>query len=130
MENNRIYQNVKYFLVIALSVLAITVATFSSAAVTHTISYIYDNLDRITAINYGDGISISYSYDDAGNILHVEMNGTGSTMELLEAIISLQISAGQTPDITQSNLIDLNGDGKIGVEEAINILRIISESNP
>ena len=34
------------------------------------VSYIYDDLNRITQVNYGDGQQIiTYSYDAAGNIL-------------------------------------------------------------
>lgn len=30
-------------------------------------SYVYDDLGRLIAINYDDGTTISYSYDNTGN---------------------------------------------------------------
>lgn len=32
-----------------------------------TVNYTYDNLNRLTGVNYGNGASISYSYDALGN---------------------------------------------------------------
>jgi len=75
MQNIRYQKNSKYFLVVAVYFLTITAATLSSAAVTRTITYTYDNLDRLTSVSYGGGASISYDYDDAGNILRAVMQG-------------------------------------------------------
>jgi YD repeat-containing protein len=36
-----------------------------------TMTYTYDNLNRLTSAKYGNGQELKYAYDDAGNILTV-----------------------------------------------------------
>ena len=95
-------------------------------AATRTITYTYDNLDRLISISYGDGASISYNYDDAGNILRAIMQGGVQAIELSDAIIAMQILTRITPSLMESNVWDINADGKIGIEEAVYILQIVS----
>ena len=38
------------------------------------ISYEYDDLNRLTVVRYANGDVMRYSYDEAGNILSVEMD--------------------------------------------------------
>ncbi|GCE07761.1 hypothetical protein KDAU_74560 [Dictyobacter aurantiacus] len=44
----------------------------------HKTSYTYDNLDRVRSITYADASSVSYTYDDNGNML-TETDATGIT---------------------------------------------------
>ena len=96
-------------------------------AATRTISYTYDNMDRLTSVSYGGGALISYDYDDAGNILRVLMQGGEQALELSDAIIAMQILTGISPSLMESNVWDINADGKIGIEEAVYILQVISK---
>jgi YD repeat-containing protein len=41
---------------------------FSGSVAAGDVSYTYDNLDRLIKADYGNGRSIEYSYDAAGNI--------------------------------------------------------------
>ena len=125
---NIIYQkNTKYFLMVAVYCLIIAAATLSSASVTRTITYTYDNLDRLTSVSYGGEASISYDYDDAGNILRAVIQGGVQDIELSDAIIAMQILTEISPSLMESNVWDINADGKIGIEEAVYILQVISK---
>ncbi len=61
-----------------------------------------------------------------------DINGDGMA-DLTDIIIALQTAAGKDtqtqirPDYENAG-IDANGDGKVGTEEAISILRYLSES--
>ena len=127
MQNIRYQKSAKYFLMVAVYCLIIAAATLSSASVTRTITYTYDNLDRLTSVSYGGGALISYDYDDAGNILRAVMQGGIQELELSDAIIAMQILTGITPSLMESNVWDINADGKIGIEEAVYILQVISK---
>lgn len=127
MQNIRYQKHTKYFLMVGVYFFTIAVATLPSDAETRTITYSYDNLDRLTSVSYGGGASISYDYDDAGNILRVLMQGGEQTMELSDAIIAMQILTGNSPSLMESNVWDINADGKIGIEEAVYILQVISK---
>lgn len=37
-----------------------------------SISYTYDELDRLSSVSYGDGKTVRYSYDEAGNLVSVQ----------------------------------------------------------
>ena len=50
------------------------------AAITHT----YDNLNRLTSVDYGNGTSITYQYDAAGNL--TQLQAIGSTIATCAAI--------------------------------------------
>ena len=39
-----------------------------------SVSYEYDELNRLTAVRYSNGDVMRYTYDEAGNILTVEMD--------------------------------------------------------
>ena len=54
------------------------------------------------------------------------MQGGEQALELSDAIIAMQILTGITPSLMESNVWDINADGKIGIEEAVCILQVIS----
>jgi YD repeat-containing protein len=43
-------------------------------AISADIDYEYDELNRLTVVRYSNGDVMRYSYDEAGNILSVEMD--------------------------------------------------------
>lgn len=58
-------------LAVAVAFLALALASASAAT-----QYTYDDLNRLTKVQYDDGRSISYAYDPAGNLLSVSKAGT------------------------------------------------------
>ena len=72
-----------------------------------TISYQYDNLNRLTKVRYGDGTWITYVYDPAGNRL-------SRTLSLNNAALKG----------------DINGDDLVNLADAIKGLQIVSGLNP
>ncbi len=60
---------------------------------------------------------------------HVETGDINRNMviDLADAIVTLQICSGITPATFFMKEADINGDEKIGIEEAIYILQKISE---
>lgn len=45
-------------------------------------TYTYDFLNRLTAVDYGNGTSLAYTYDSAGNLLSMASNSTTATYPL------------------------------------------------
>lgn len=125
MKNKAFHLKQSIATIIFLLLIFVATSAFSFAA-TRTITYTYDNLDRLTSVSYGDEASISYDYDDACNILRVVMQGGTQTINLSDAIIAMQILIGIAPSLMESNILDINADGKIGIAEAIYILQAIS----
>ena len=89
-----------------------------------TVSYRYDDAGRLTAVDYGKGKKISYSYDNNGNL--VQRNVTaGYTMQ--DAISVLQILSHIYPGSTVYAGSDINNDGKTGLAEGSFVLQKISK---
>jgi YD repeat-containing protein len=99
-----------------------------------TISYQFDQLNRLTSVRYGDGTRITYVYDPAGNRLSrsIIMKGQGDInddgfIKLDDAILVLQIVSGLKPAGIRSDYAasgaGISGSQKIGLEEAIYILQ-------
>lgn len=53
---------------------------FIISPVAQAVTYTYDNLNRLTTVDYGNGYIIQYTYDAAGNITSVQTIG-GDTEE-------------------------------------------------
>jgi len=102
-----------------------------------TVSYSYDALSRLTQVAYDSGTVINYVYDAAGNRLLSEIAiGTGITrgdvdgngsVTLEDVILVLQICSGIPVEPPIHKDADVNGDSKIGLEEAVYILQKLSE---
>lgn len=96
-----------------------------------TITYTYDNLNRLTAASYSSGMSMSYVYDPAGNITKIggnmigDANGDG-IFTLADAIAVMQVMSNITPAQNVSTQSDIGGDGKIGLPEAIYIIQKVA----
>ena len=67
-----------------------------------TISYTYDGLDRLSSINYGDGKTAAYTYDEAGNLVAVgsvsqpaaETVPSGEALETPQRSLTWHLSRG------------------------------------
>lgn len=77
-----------------LSVIFFAFLSISALANTYT----YDNLNRLTSIDYGNGQSISYTYDAAGNILTVVK--AGQTAQTISFGQAPSVAAGGTGTVT------------------------------
>jgi YD repeat-containing protein len=87
-------------------------------------AYTYDTIGRLTKVAYDDGSSITYAYDNAGNLLKRVML---AKVNLADVIYALQVLSGITPSSPVYKEADLNADGKIGLEEVVYILQNVSE---
>jgi YD repeat-containing protein len=91
------------------------------------ITYTYDDLNRLTKADYGDGSYIEYVYDNAGNRTQKICDGAvipGDTdadtdVDLKDVILDLQISAGEKPAVYIQKESDVSGEGQIGIQEAV-----------
>ncbi|MEA3486082.1 MAG: dockerin type I domain-containing protein [Thermodesulfobacteriota bacterium] len=106
----------------------------SVAAFAGTINYTYDNAGRLTGADYGSSKTIAYTYDNNGNMLQrvviTNIVSPGDVddsrdINLADAIIALKIMTGINSSESHSGA-DVNGDGKIGLSEAIYILQKVS----
>jgi YD repeat-containing protein len=110
-----------------------------SQAFANSVSYTYDSLNRLTSIIYGNGDTLSYTYDAAGNRLSYtstnapiflipgDLNNDGG-VDLADAIIAFKViirmkSTGLRADYTTTTQIDVNGNNRVGIEELIYILQ-------
>jgi YD repeat-containing protein len=88
-------------------------------------TYIYDQLSRLTKVTYDNSDYIEYQYDPAGNIVNVHASSSTGVAGLSNAIATLKV-------LTSENIAsipigtDANGDGKIGMVDALMILRNVS----
>jgi YD repeat-containing protein len=57
------------------------------ASSAETITYGYDNLQRLTGVEYGDGTAVEYVYDYADNRLQESANPAGSTYSISGQIL-------------------------------------------
>ena len=49
-----------------------------SLAAQQNVQYSYDAAGRLTSASYGNGTAITYTYDDAGNLLRREVTAGGN----------------------------------------------------
>lgn len=97
-------------------------------------TFFYDDLHRLVRVEYGDGTFVEYAYDDVGgriqkvydNPIVAGDTDAGGTVELRDVILDLQIAAGMTPSVFIQKESDVSGDGKIGTEEAVFGIQVVS----
>ncbi len=87
-------------------------------------TYTYDTAGRLTKVAYNDGSTITYSYDNTGNLLQrvVTVN-----MTMADVIRILQVFTQIDPSAPVYKKLDVDGDGQIELEEVIYILQKVSE---
>ena len=57
-----------------------------------TTDYTYDELGRLKTVTYGDGVSVVYEYDPAGNRTRQEVTGSSNAPPPAAAVIVLPIA--------------------------------------
>lgn len=126
---------------ILLGSIFITLMFFSSSFGS-TITYTYDNLNRLTRVAYENGITEEFTYDAAGNrkayTVTIAGNQNGlpgdinndTRVDLADAILALKIIGGLNPDGIRADYAisgaDVNKNGRIGLPEAIYILQKVA----
>ena len=70
-------QTVRSSLATGLLILAVTLLSYSPAS-TETINYAYDEMGRVTRVEYGDGSVIHFAYDSLGNRLIARRAAAGA----------------------------------------------------
>jgi hypothetical protein len=98
------------------------------------IRYAYDSAGRMSMAEYSC-VSLSYSYDTVGNILtkniaidndnkgDIDNNGV---VDLLDAILTLQVVAGIAPAKMVHLSCEVDNDSKVGLSEAIFIMQKVA----
>jgi hypothetical protein len=69
-----------------------------------TVSYVYDKLNRLTKVQYGDGSYIEYHYDEVGNFLTVTTYGDFDGDGVPNYV-------DNCPNLSNSSQSDFNGNG-------------------
>lgn len=64
------------FFYLIICILMITFMVLSVNATEVMVTYTYDDISRLTSVEYSTGTSVSYTHDMAGNITNVEFNET------------------------------------------------------
>jgi len=92
-------------------------------AFSQTVSYQYDNLNRLSVVSYSNGSSITYTYDELGNRTKKVVTGMPSTIEVTSVTLNketLTLSSG-----TQEQLV-----ATISPSDATNQQLTWQSSNP
>src|SRR3989338_6470475 len=102
-------------LIIAVLLAAVFFCYQASAA---TITYTYDNLNRLTKVDYGNGTTIDYSYDAAGNrktLVSASSGGGGG--DITPPTGSITINGGATYANSTSATLTLSCNDTSGCSE-------------
>ena len=103
-----------------ISVFLLTVAVTLPGEAVAT-KYRYDPLNRMVSVIYDDGSAIDYAYDGAGNTLSITPMSAGAASDtgLSHAVAFMQVLSCMVPARQVDTRYDRNGDGMIGLAEAI-----------
>lgn len=105
---------------------AIAALCINMSAAAGIVNYTYDAAGRLTKADFGEGKSIAYAYDPAGNLLKKEtrvpgdVNGDGE-ITLIDALDALNVQAGGDDRVQSGG--DVDNDGKIDLPEAEYVLQ-------
>lgn len=77
-------------------------------AATTTVTYTYDDQDRLTGVDLGGSSAIAYEYDDAGNILSVSNQGPS-----LPVVTTAGMSNISTNSATSGGEVTSDGDASV-----------------
>ena len=121
-------------LIYTLALLLATMQTFAQS----TTKYRYDANNRLTQVTYGNGVTITYTYDALGNrlskkteaqpsILPGDANDDGR-VNVEDVITMMSYILGEYPISLNAEAADLNGDGIVSVTDAILLMDIITDN--
>jgi len=96
--------------------LVLIILVGASSAWPQTVTYTYDNLNRLEKIEYAGGALFDFTYDNVGNRLTKSL-----TFGLNDVIAILKLMTGYHDGAFSS--VDINADGKIGMPELIYVMQ-------
>ena len=108
--------DLKIFLIVSF----ITIVWGSTHGYSQTVTYTYDAFDRIEKAQYAGGAAVEFKYDKAGN-----RKDKSAAFGLKDVIAILELMTGSGDGGAYSGA-DINGDGKIGLEELIYVMQRIA----
>jgi YD repeat-containing protein len=76
----------------------ITILLLNAAFAFSQTTYQYDNLNRLTQVNYSNGTSVVYTYDELGNRIKKTIDATPSGVEEV-SVSEIEIYPNPTKDI-------------------------------
>ena len=97
---------------------------FASLVPASPISYSYDAFGRLSQQDTSQ-TGIIHTYDNIGNRLTLAVETATTGQYLAAVIIILKIAVGA--NVTQVTITDIDGDGKIGLPEAVYGLQVAAE---
>ena len=99
--------------------LHITIIIFSSfAEYSWAADYQYDNLNRLTQVDYGNGSVIQYSYDAVGNRTHIVTSESGyEDQESVNATGTYSFNESGDGHQVDMNFTSLTGNGDVTVQQ-------------
>lgn len=107
MRMNMLFRH-RPFISLTDLVFVLLISSLSSAA---TVTYTYDSLNRVTSVDYGNGFTENYTYDDAGNRLSMDVVSPDiSTTPVSHDFLSVLVgnsSASQTITVSNTGTGDL-----------------------
>ena len=115
-------QTVRSSLATGLLILAVTLLSYSPAS-TETINYAYDEMGRVTRVEYGDGSVIHFAYDSLGNRLiarRVAAGAPANTPPIAPSNPTVPVDA--TDVSTSPTLAWTGGDPDAGDEVVYDVL--------
>jgi len=116
----------------AISVFCILFFSLSSQVYGGLRRYSYDEAGRLVKAVSSTAV-YTYEFDAGDNllsesrvpILHGDAD-VSMTIDLIDAILCLQAASGEIPSQTVHSGADYDGDGKLGIQEVIFILRYVA----
>ena len=110
-------------------ILALLFATMQASAQTYT----YDSNYRLTEVKYGNGITVTYTYDALGNRLTKKVTGGvvkgdangDKRVSITDAVGIVNYILGNTSASSYNVAADVNSDGQITITDAVGVVNII-----
>ena len=104
-------------------------ATMQASAQTYT----YDSNYRLTEVKYGNGITVTYTYDALGNRLTKKVTGGvvkgdsngDKRVSITDAVGIVNYILGNTSASSYNVAADVNSDGQITITDAVGVVNII-----
>jgi YD repeat-containing protein len=100
----------RHVLLISIVVIGLVVVSFSTSYA-ETTNYIYDELNRLIRVEYGDGSVVEYTYDKAGNRIQMTIPYPDSTPPTTTAS-----PAGEAYNTAQTVTLEYDDGNGVGYE--------------
>lgn len=123
----------KHRLLYTLALLFATLQVFADS----TTKYEYDAVNRLTKVVYGNGVTVTYTYDELGNRTGKKVSGkqqqvTGDVnldgvVDVADIATIISVMAGEVPPGGRGPA-DVNGDGVVDVADIATVINAMAGS--